>query len=158
VSPDLRLTARVLPVNPSGEVLLLQDQDPAHPGILRWGSVGGAAEPGESLVDAALRELREETGIEVAADVLTEAFHRGIYEFSWDGRSYVSDASFFALPMHAGVEVSFDFLEPAEIGNVLAARWWSADDLEADGTAVASELPDLMRAAVAAVLDREGAS
>ena len=158
MSPDLRLTARVLPVNPAGEVLLLQDQDPAHPGILRWGSVGGAAEPGESLVDAALRELREEMGIEVAADALTEAFHRRTYEFSWDGRSYVTDASFFALPMRADVVVSFEYLEPAEIGNVVAARWWTADDLEADGTAVAAELPDLMRAAVAVVLEREGAS
>ena len=54
--------------------------------------------------------------------------------------------------------VSFDYLEPAEFGNVLAARWWTADALEADGTAVAAELPDLMRAAVAAVLEREGAS
>jgi 8-oxo-dGTP pyrophosphatase MutT (NUDIX family) len=158
VSPDLRLTARVLPVNPAGEVLLLQDQDPAHPGILRWGSVGGAAEPGESLEYAALRELHEETGIEVSVDALTEAFHRGSYEFSWDGRSYVTDASFFAMPLHADVEITFDFLEPAEIGNVVAARWWTADALEADGTAVAAELPDLMRAAVAVVLEREGAS
>ena len=89
---------------------------------------------------------------------MTEAFHRRTYEFSWDGRSYVTDASFFALPMHADVVVSFEYLEPAEIGNVVAARWWTADDLEADGTAVAAELPDLMRAAVAVVLEREGAS
>lgn len=156
--PDLRLTARVFPVSPAGEVLLLQDQDPARPGILRWGSVGGAAEPGESLTDAAIRELREETGIEIGPDALTAAFHRGTYEFSWGGKAYVSDASFFAVPMEPDVEISFDFLEPAEIGNVLAARWWSADDLEADGTAVDSELPHLMRAALREVLDGEVAS
>ena len=52
-----RPTARVLPVSPDGAVLLLQDQDPAHPGVVRWGSVGGAVEAGESLVEAAVREL-----------------------------------------------------------------------------------------------------
>src|SRR4051812_12114582 len=119
MSSDLRPTARVLPVSPDGEVLLLQDQDPAHPGILRWGSVGGAADPGESLVEAALRELHEETGIEVGSDELTGAFHRRTYEFSWAGRSYVSDATFFALPMEREVEISFDFLERAEVGNVV---------------------------------------
>jgi 8-oxo-dGTP pyrophosphatase MutT (NUDIX family) len=155
MSPDCRLTARVFPVSPDGEVLLLQDQDPALPGILRWGSVGGAAEPGESLGEAALRELREETGIEVGPDALTSAFHRGTYEFSWGGQAYVTDASFFALPMERDVEVTFDFLEPAEIGNVVDAGWWTADDLEADGTAVDSELPGLMRAAVRAVLHGE---
>ncbi len=152
MSATLRPTARVLPVNPAGEVLLLQDQDPAHPGVLRWGSVGGAADPGESLEDAALRELWEETGIEVGPDALTGAFHQGTYAFSWAGRSYVSDASFFALPTEPDVEVTFEHLEPAEVGNVVAARWWTADDLEADGTAVAHDLPDIMRSAVRAVL------
>jgi len=59
-----RVAARVLPVSPDGEVLMLQDQDPAEPGVLRWGTIGGATDPGESLVDAAIRELFEETGIE----------------------------------------------------------------------------------------------
>ena len=45
--PTLRVTARVLPVNHRGEVLLLQDQDPGRPGILRWGTIGGAVDPGE---------------------------------------------------------------------------------------------------------------
>ncbi len=54
--PTLRVTARVLPVNHRGEVLLLQDQDPGRPGILRWGTIGGAVDPGETLLEAAVRE------------------------------------------------------------------------------------------------------
>jgi 8-oxo-dGTP pyrophosphatase MutT (NUDIX family) len=150
VSSSLRLTARVLPVSDAGEVLLLQDQDPAEPGVLRWGSIGGAVDAGESLVDAALRELREETGIEGTSGALT-AFHRFTYEFSWDGADYVADATFFAMPLDRDVDVSFEGLEPAEIGNVVAARWWTASDLERDGTAVAAEMPEIMRAAVRAV-------
>jgi hypothetical protein len=34
IPPIHRVTARVLPVNAAGEVLLLQAQDPAHPGDL----------------------------------------------------------------------------------------------------------------------------
>jgi 8-oxo-dGTP pyrophosphatase MutT (NUDIX family) len=156
VTPRLRLTARVLPVSPTGEVLLLQDQDPARPGILRWGSVGGAADPGESLVDAALRELREETGIAVGPEALTEPFHRSTYEFSSAGRAFVSDATFFALPLDRDVEITFEHLEASEVGNVLAAAWWTAETLEADGTAVAPELPGIMRAAVRTVLGDPG--
>jgi dihydroneopterin triphosphate diphosphatase len=43
-------------------VLLLERAD--HPGY--WQSVTGSAEPGESLVDTAARELREETGIDAS--------------------------------------------------------------------------------------------
>jgi 8-oxo-dGTP pyrophosphatase MutT (NUDIX family) len=151
VTTSLRLTARLLPVSPDGAVLLLQDQDPARPGILRWGSIGGAVDDGESLVDAALRELREETGLVVGPEALTAPVHRSTYEFSWDGRSFVADSTFFATVMARDVEVSFGGLEPAEVGNVVAAGWWTPEALEADGTAVAQDLPDIMRAAVAAV-------
>ena len=150
--PDLRLTARVLPVSPAGEVLLLQDQDPAFPGILRWGSLGGAVDPGETLVDAALRELREETGIVAVAEELSEPFHRSTYEFTWAGIGFLCDASFFALPLAADVEISFDFLEASEVGNVVAAGWWTPEALEADGTSVAPDLPEIMRSAVRVVL------
>jgi 8-oxo-dGTP pyrophosphatase MutT (NUDIX family) len=151
VSSSTRPTARVLPVSPDGAVLLLRDQDPAHPGVLRWGSIGGAVDPGETLVEAVLRELREETGIVLAADDLTPPFHRSTYEFSWDGTPYVADATFYAVPLDRDVEVTFDGLEAAEVGNVLEADWWTPADLEADGTAVAPEVPDIMRAAVRAV-------
>ena len=151
--PSLRLTARVLPVSPAGEVLLLQDQDPARPGIGRWGSIGGAVDPGETLVEAALRELHEETGIRRTPADLTAPFHRLTYDFTWDGTAYVADATFYALPMGRDVEISFAHLEASEVGNVLAAAWWTPAELEVDGTAVVPDLPDVMRAAVRAVLE-----
>jgi len=48
-----RVCARVLPVNGAGEVLLLHGWDPAVPDAPYWFSIGGATDPGESLVDAA---------------------------------------------------------------------------------------------------------
>ena len=62
MEPIPRVSARVLPVSPDGEVLLLHDQDPTYPGVLRWGTIGGALDPGETHEQAAVRELYEETG------------------------------------------------------------------------------------------------
>ena len=146
-----RTAARVLPVNITGEVLLLEGRDPARPLDRHWVSIGGAVEPGESLVEAALRELREETGIVVAVDELTPPVHRGSHAFSWDGVDYVNDSTFFALPMEGDVEVVFDHLEPGEVGNLLRAVWWTADALVADGAPTSTDLPEIMTAAVAAV-------
>ena len=45
------------------DVLLIQRGKPPHAG--RWSLPGGAQELGEPVRDAALREVREETGVEV---------------------------------------------------------------------------------------------
>jgi hypothetical protein len=56
------------------------------------------------------------------------------------------------------VVVSSAILEPSEIGNVVGTRWWTAGDLEADGTAVVPDLPELMRSAGGQVLERRSSS
>ncbi len=145
-----RVAARVVPVNPDGEVLVLLDQDPARPGALRWGTIGGAVDPGETLPEAAIRELFEETGIVADPGDLSPAFHRDERAFSYSGIDYLGDSTFFALPLSSDVEVTFDHLEPAEVGNVLEARWLTPVALAADGRLVAPDLPDIMSAAIVA--------
>ncbi len=146
-----RVAARVLPVNAAREVLLLQGQDPAHPGDLHWVSVGGAVDPGETLVAAGVRELLEETGVVVPEDALVGPFHRASHPFSWDGVDYLSDNHFFALPLDGPVDIHFGGLEPGEVGNILEARWWAPEALREDGTAASPDLPDIMVAAIEAV-------
>jgi 8-oxo-dGTP pyrophosphatase MutT (NUDIX family) len=154
MDPVIRTAARVLPVSPEGQVLLLQCQDPARPGDLHWISVGGAVDPGETRVEAALRELREETGIEAGPGDLTDPIHQGDYRFSWDGVEYLNRATVYAVPCDRGVEVSLDGLEPGEVGNVLAAAWWTPEALAADGTAANPDLPTIMERAVATIQER----
>lgn len=60
-----------------GRVLLVRRANPPDRG--RWGFPGGRIEPGETLAAAALRELREETGVAAEAGrVLTalDSIHR----------------------------------------------------------------------------------
>jgi len=152
MEPIPRVSARVLPVCPGGEVLLLQDQDPAFPGVLRWGTIGGAVDPGETHEEAVVREMREETGLVVDSALLTAPFLRSTHDFTWGGTLYRSDSTFFAMPLGRDVEVSFDHLEDDEVGNVFAWRWWRPDDLAGAGGMVADELPEIMAAAISAVL------
>jgi 8-oxo-dGTP diphosphatase len=53
-------------------VLLVQRAKP--PGIGKWGFPGGHLEMGEAIKDCAVRELREETGIEAGAVRVLTAF------------------------------------------------------------------------------------
>lgn len=66
----LRKSIRILLLNAKNELLLMcvEDFDISTPGGTRnkrfWCTIGGGIESGESLQQAALRELHEETGIE----------------------------------------------------------------------------------------------
>jgi bifunctional NMN adenylyltransferase/nudix hydrolase len=67
-----RRTARVLVVDHTGRMLLFSDSDPGIPGLRWWITPGGGVDPGESDLQAAVRELAEETNLE-----LLEATLRG---------------------------------------------------------------------------------
>jgi 8-oxo-dGTP pyrophosphatase MutT (NUDIX family) len=155
MEPIHRVAARLLPVNPDGEVLLLQGQDPARPGDLHWVSVGGAVDEGETHEQAAIRELFEETGIVADPAALVGPIGTGVHPFSWAGVDYVSHSTFFAIPLRADVEVHFGGLEDAEVGNILQARWWTPDALRRDGSAASPDMPDMMTTAIHAVLTKE---
>ncbi|HWI43574.1 MAG TPA: NUDIX domain-containing protein [Nocardioides sp.] len=148
--PTRRTVARVLPVSPAGTVLLLLGCDPALPEVRYWFSIGGAADAGESLADAAVRELREETGIVVEPDALGEPFGTFEVEFSWNGRAYVNESTLFAVPLTER-EVSFEGLDLLESQSIFDAAWWTPEELERDGRAVDPRLIDQMRAAVSRV-------
>ena len=68
--PTRRIGAAAAVFDDEGRVLLVRHTY----GPLNWEVPGGASEPGESVVETALRELREETGLDAEAESLT-----GIY-------------------------------------------------------------------------------
>ena len=148
--PIRRTTARVVPVNHRGEALLMLSCDPARPEATYWCSFGGAVDEGESLPEAGVRELREETGLSVSSADLGESFDRAEVSFSYDGATFVNDSTWFAVPLEADVETlhTDDVTE-----QILGYRWWTPEDLESDGSVNNDRLPTFVRGAIAHVRD-----
>lgn len=134
-------------------MLLLLGRDPARPSGTYWLTVGGGVDLNESLEEAAVRELHEETGIEIKTPQLVGPFHRVNHSFSYAGVDYVSDSSFFALAVE-DVTVTFAGLEDEEVDNIIESRWWTLGDLVDGMTSSDLDLPTIARAAVAAVRDQ----
>jgi 8-oxo-dGTP pyrophosphatase MutT (NUDIX family) len=145
-----RHTARVLPVDAEGRVLLLHGWDPHHPERPFWFTIGGGADPGESMRDAAVRELYEETRISVDPAQLGEPIAQNTIEFSWGGHHIVQDQVFYAVLIESA-EVSLDGLDLWERATTDKYGWLTAEDLETGERPADSGIPDLVRAAVASV-------
>lgn len=140
-----RTAGRVLVVDAAGRVLLLHGFDPARPDEPYWFTVGGGAEPGESLAQAAARELAEETGIVAAAADLGNPVWHEVTEFGFDGRRYRQEQDFFLLRV-GQVRVRADGLDDEEAAVIDGYRWWSAADLDATSESFyPRELPALLR-------------
>ncbi|HUB40594.1 MAG TPA: NUDIX domain-containing protein, partial [Streptosporangiaceae bacterium] len=92
-----RRAGRVLVLNSADRVLLLHGFDPVRPDEPYWLVPGGGANPGESLAEAAARELREETGISASPGELGEPVWHEVTEFSFAGIAYRMEQDFFLL-------------------------------------------------------------
>jgi len=151
--PWRRQTARVLPVDAEGRVLLLHGWDPRRPDDSFWFTIGGGAEAGESMRQAAARELREETGLRVDPEQLGEPIAQNTVEFSWSGYQITQGQVFYAVLIESG-EVSLDGLDEWERATTDKFAWFSAEDLAGGEPLADPDLPRLARAAVATVRDR----
>jgi 8-oxo-dGTP pyrophosphatase MutT (NUDIX family) len=96
-----RVSARVVLLDGEGEVLLFCGSDPAFPDGSAgpaprwWFTVGGAAQQGETLAQAAVRELGEETGLEVdPADMIGPVWRRNAV-IDFNGSVIRSEEMFF---------------------------------------------------------------
>jgi len=84
VKYKIPISVLVLVHTPELEVLLLERAD--RPGF--WQSVTGSQHEGESLVETAVREVREETGLEAERYGLSDWHKQNRFEIyrSWRGR------------------------------------------------------------------------
>ncbi|MFI7449256.1 NUDIX hydrolase [Nonomuraea sp. NPDC049714] len=128
--PLRRFTARALPVDDQGRVLLLHGFDPVRPGEPFWFTIGGALEGEETLQEAAARELFEEVGIRATAEEFTGPYGTSTIEFSFAQYAITQDQAYFAVQV-GQVDVSFEHMEQIEKETTLGYRWWSAEEIDA---------------------------
>lgn len=123
-----RRAARVLLLDPDGRVLMLHGWDPARPSHTYWFTVGGGLEPGETLLDAAVREAFEETGLRLSAADLAGPVRTDTVTFPFDGEWFSQEQSFFVARASSS-EVDLSRLNEVERGCIDEARWWSLEAL-----------------------------
>jgi 8-oxo-dGTP pyrophosphatase MutT (NUDIX family) len=141
MSTTVRLAARVLVIDPDGRVLLFRGFDPGRPDDGTWWlTPGGGVDEGETLEDAARRELFEETGLTVD-DVGPRLFDRRI-EFDFESVHYDQTEHYFCVRAEQFAITREGWLDH-ERRSMFEHRWWSAAELAAtDETIYPEHLAD----------------
>jgi len=124
--PVPRPVARVLLLDGSDRVLLFRYREPES-GEVHWVTPGGGLGPGEDHRDAALRELREETGL-TEANLGPEIWFREEI-FSWGGRMLRQQERFFLARVDRW-DISSEVQPEHVLEGIDSHRWWTVEELE----------------------------
>jgi 8-oxo-dGTP pyrophosphatase MutT (NUDIX family) len=112
----------VLVFNDAGEILLGQRSDTG-----KWATIGGIVDPDESPATAAVREAREECGIDIGIERVTGVYHSPTITYpNGDVAQYITTAfraKIVSGTPHVADEESLD------------VRFFSMDELPADVSA-----------------------
>lgn len=139
------VVATIAVVERNGAVLLVQRANPPEKG--RWGFPGGKMELGETVAEAAVRELAEETGIRAdAAETLTTV----------DVLSRDDTGTLHAHFVLIAVLCHYVSGEPAAADDALDARWFPFADLADDDPRLSRHVARVARLARDRVANRDG--
>jgi 8-oxo-dGTP pyrophosphatase MutT (NUDIX family) len=124
-----RLSARLLIVDQAGRMLLFRFVHKRGPlaGQDFWGTPGGGVDDGETLEEAALRELSEETGL-IRQSVGPEIARREVTLQLPDGEHVLQDERYFLVRV-ADNALSRDAWTDLEREIMVEHRWWPLEDL-----------------------------
>lgn len=154
-APWERWTGRIIPLDEHDRALLMHGIEPSRPEQPYWFTIGGAIEDGETAREAAVRELREETGIVVDPARLGEAVVCETVEFSYGGRHIVQHQEIFTCRLGSDVDVTLAGLGTVEANTIDGCAWVDLATLRAlgqqiEGADVASYVESCQQALAAA--------
>jgi 8-oxo-dGTP pyrophosphatase MutT (NUDIX family) len=110
----------VLPVDERGRVLLAW-----HTGHSDgWGTVGGAVDPGESAAEAAVREAREEIGVDIRLGRLLDVLGGPDYEVTYPNGDRVA-----YVPAVYEAEIVEGWPAPSD-GELSEVAWFTSPELQ----------------------------
>lgn len=135
-----RTSVRVVLLDPTDRLLLFRTVDPLMARIGTWWELpGGGMEPGETIIDTAVREVAEETGFGLAADQIevetggrarwrrnVTYLRRGVRTLQHEFVVVARIGAPAPDPDHAG-------RTPEELQDYVGHRWWSAAEVVAAG-------------------------
>lgn len=145
-----RRAARVL-LLAERSVLLIKGFDPGRPDAGTWWlTPGGGVDDGESIETAAVREVLEETGLQLDPDELGPVVATRVADFEFERRQYRQTEYFFTVEVASFTPRDHGW-DDLERRSLLDQRWWTVDELRTtDATVYPNEIADLVQA----VLDR----
>ena len=144
-----RLTARVILLDDQGRILLMKGRsatDPHRAG--EWFTVGGGVKPGETLEEAARREIHEESGI-AGACIGPVLWSRELPFTDRVGQPVILE-EFYLVARCAGGEPCRDRWTEAERRLMDDIRWWTGAEVSAPLEPLhPANLPELLVQALA---------
>jgi 8-oxo-dGTP pyrophosphatase MutT (NUDIX family) len=159
---DRRTSARVILLDDAGAVLLFCGSDPAitHGTAPRWWfTVGGQAHPGERLVDTAVREIAEETGLHVEPAQMVGPVWRRDSVIDFNG-TVIQSQEFYFVHRTSRFEPTTAGRTALELRYIHGHRWCDSaaiEKLAAGGeTVYPLQLGELLAEANAVADDRGG--
>jgi 8-oxo-dGTP pyrophosphatase MutT (NUDIX family) len=120
-----RPSARIICLDNQGRILLLRWRDPFD-GSTKWEPPGGGIEAGETPLQAARRELIEET--DLPSDLIEPSPVEIARAFRWNGRDH-EHTEWFYLARIPKTDVSPAGLLADESEQFLGYRWFSLEEI-----------------------------
>lgn len=125
-----RNAARVLLLDDDGRVLLMRGHDVDEPTRTWWFTIGGGIDGAEDARAAAVREVREETGIVLDVDALVGPVFTRSAVFDFYAEHCRQDETFFVARVSSASGLNLDGWTDVERDVVDEVRWWTPDDLD----------------------------
>jgi 8-oxo-dGTP pyrophosphatase MutT (NUDIX family) len=143
-----RKTARIVLIDEQNRIFLLKTHFDPEVGLPpRWLTPGGGIDDGETTLEAAARELFEETGLRVDPEVLGEPTMEASGRWDWaDGLNYhtYTDTIYELKVQHFDPDTSG--FTPDELRDILDYRWWNVTELlNSDESLAPHDLRDWLR-------------